>query len=60
MLFLGSFLNLFFSLLLSKGATLKITQMLQHFEHVASVFAQAVTLWAKEYGLKSIVGELLR
>lgn len=34
--------------------------MLQHFEHVAPVSAQAVTLWAKEYGLKSIVGELLR
>lgn len=43
-----------------KGATLKITQMLQHFEHVAPVFAQAVSLWAKEYGLKSLVGELLR
>ncbi|OXB76260.1 UNVERIFIED_CONTAM: hypothetical protein H355_014668 [Colinus virginianus] len=42
------------------SATLKITQMLQHFEHVAPVFAQAVTLWATEYGLKSIVGELLR
>ncbi|NXM80835.1 CND1 protein, partial [Oenanthe oenanthe] len=42
------------------SATLKITQMLQHFEHVASVFARAVSLWAKEYGLKSLVGELLR
>ncbi|NXO68957.1 CND1 protein, partial [Phainopepla nitens] len=42
------------------SATLKITQMLQHFEHVAPVFAQAVSLWAKEYGLKSLVGELLR
>uniref|UniRef100_A0A8C3M298 Condensin complex subunit 1 n=1 Tax=Chrysolophus pictus TaxID=9089 RepID=A0A8C3M298_CHRPC len=42
------------------SATLKIAQMLQHFEHVAPLFAQAVTLWAKEYGLKSIVGELLR
>ncbi|XP_039415961.1 condensin complex subunit 1 isoform X1 [Corvus cornix cornix] len=42
------------------SATLKITQMLQHFEHVAPVFAQAVSLWAKEYGLKSMVGELLR
>ncbi|XP_062428605.1 condensin complex subunit 1 [Rhea pennata] len=39
---------------------LKITQMLQHFEHVAPVFAQAVSLWATEYGLKSMVGELLR
>ncbi|KAM6321256.1 condensin complex subunit 1 [Aegotheles albertisi] len=42
------------------NATLKITQMLQHFEHVAPVFAQAVSLWATEYGLKSLVGELLR
>lgn len=42
------------------SATLKITQMLQHFEHVAPVFAQAVSLWATEYGLKSLVGELLR
>ncbi|NWW69797.1 CND1 protein, partial [Climacteris rufus] len=42
------------------SATLKITQMLQHFEHVAPMFAQAVSLWAKEYGLKSLVGELLR
>ncbi|NXE95196.1 CND1 protein, partial [Menura novaehollandiae] len=42
------------------SATLKISQMLQHFEHVAPVFAQAVSLWAKEYGLKSLVGELLR
>ncbi|XP_054242817.1 condensin complex subunit 1 [Indicator indicator] len=42
------------------SATLKITQMLQHFEHVAPVFAQAVSLWVTEYGLKSLVGELLR
>ncbi|NXD85150.1 CND1 protein, partial [Halcyon senegalensis] len=42
------------------NATLKITQMLQHFEHVGPVFAQAVSLWATEYGLKSLVGELLR
>ncbi|NXY14960.1 CND1 protein, partial [Atrichornis clamosus] len=42
------------------SATLKISQMLQHFEHVAPVFARAVSLWSKEYGLKSLVGELLR
>ncbi|KAM7064926.1 condensin complex subunit 1 isoform 1-T1 [Acridotheres tristis] len=42
------------------SATLKITQMLQHFEHIAPVFSRAVSLWAKEYGLKSLVGELLR
>ncbi|NXS50185.1 CND1 protein, partial [Balaeniceps rex] len=42
------------------SATLKITQMLQHFEHVAPVFAQAVSHWATEYDLKTLVGELLR
>ncbi|XP_070791467.1 condensin complex subunit 1 [Pituophis catenifer annectens] len=42
------------------SATLKVTQMLQHFEHVASVFVEAVTVWVKEYGMKSIVGEILR
>ncbi|NWI24881.1 CND1 protein, partial [Sula dactylatra] len=42
------------------NATVKITQMLQHFEHVAPVFAQAVSFWATEYGLKNLVGELLR
>ncbi|KAG8130240.1 hypothetical protein E2320_016803 [Naja naja] len=42
------------------SATLKVTQMLQHFEHVASVFVEAVTVWIKDYGMKSIVGEILR
>ncbi|XP_066469890.1 condensin complex subunit 1 [Tiliqua scincoides] len=42
------------------SATLKVTQMLQHFEHVAPVFVRAVSVWIKDYGMKSIVGELLR
>ncbi|XP_034997174.2 condensin complex subunit 1 [Zootoca vivipara] len=42
------------------SATLKVVQMLQHFEHVAPVFVEAVSVWIKEYGMKSIVGELLR
>ncbi|ETE61105.1 Condensin complex subunit 1, partial [Ophiophagus hannah] len=42
------------------SATLKVTQMLQHFEHVASVFVEAITVWIKDYGMKSIVGEILR
>ncbi|XP_044305684.1 condensin complex subunit 1 isoform X1 [Varanus komodoensis] len=42
------------------SATLKVTQMLQHFEHVAPVFVEAVSVWIKEYAMKSIVGELLR
>lgn len=42
------------------GATLKVTQMLQHFEHMAPVFVEAVCVWVKDYGIKSVVGELLR
>nr|XP_060618633.1 condensin complex subunit 1 isoform X2 [Anolis sagrei ordinatus] len=42
------------------SATLRLVQMLPHFEHVAPVFVEAVVVWIKEYGMKSIVGELLR
>lgn len=48
-----------FSLTLS-GASVKVIQLLQHFEHLASVFAQAVAVWGKEYGVRTIVGEVLR
>lgn len=39
---------------------MKIIQMLQHFEHLPSVLVAAVTLWATDYGMKSIVGEIVR
>ncbi|KAH0517560.1 Condensin complex subunit 1 [Microtus ochrogaster] len=42
------------------SATVKITQMLQHFEHLPSVLVTAVSLWATDYGMKSIVGEIVR
>ncbi|KAB1254636.1 Condensin complex subunit 1 [Camelus dromedarius] len=42
------------------SATVKIIQMLQHFEHLASVLVAAVSLWATDYGVKSIVGEIVR
>ncbi|XP_027625021.1 condensin complex subunit 1 [Tupaia chinensis] len=42
------------------SATVKIIQMLQHFEHVAPVLVAAVSLWATDYGMKSIVGEIVR
>ncbi|XP_051011344.1 condensin complex subunit 1 [Acomys russatus] len=42
------------------SATVKIIQMLQHFEHLPSPLVAAVTLWATEYGVKSIVGEIVR
>ncbi|XP_051819614.1 condensin complex subunit 1 isoform X1 [Antechinus flavipes] len=42
------------------SATLKIIQMLQHFEHLVSVLVAAVSVWSTEYGMKSIVGEIVR
>lgn len=42
------------------SATVKIVQMLQHFEHLAPVLVAAVSLWATDYGMKSIVGEIVR
>ncbi|XP_028610262.1 condensin complex subunit 1 isoform X2 [Grammomys surdaster] len=42
------------------SATVKIIQMLQHFEHLPSVLVTAVSLWATDYGMKSIVGEIVR
>ncbi|KAL1790363.1 condensin complex subunit 1 [Sigmodon hispidus] len=42
------------------SATVKIIQMLQHFEHVPSILVAAVSLWATDYGMKSIVGEIVR
>lgn len=42
------------------GACVKVIQLLQHFEQLASVCAQAVAAWSSEYGVKSIVGEIMR
>ncbi|XP_049738227.1 condensin complex subunit 1 [Elephas maximus indicus] len=42
------------------SATVKIIQMLQHFEHLPPVLVTAVSLWATDYGMKSIVGEIVR
>nr|XP_044995665.1 condensin complex subunit 1 isoform X1 [Jaculus jaculus]XP_044995666.1 condensin complex subunit 1 isoform X1 [Jaculus jaculus] len=42
------------------SATVKIIQMLQHFEHLASVLVTAVSVWATNYGMKNIVGEIVR
>ncbi|RXM36742.1 Condensin complex subunit 1 [Acipenser ruthenus] len=42
------------------GASVKIIQLLQHFEHLAPVCVQAVSLWVSEYGVRSIVGEVMR
>ncbi|XP_075468792.1 condensin complex subunit 1 isoform X2 [Ascaphus truei] len=42
------------------SASVKVIQLLQHFEHLAPVLVQAVTLWATEYNMKPIVGEIMR
>ncbi|XP_054999247.1 condensin complex subunit 1 isoform X2 [Sorex araneus] len=42
------------------SATVKIIQMLQHYEHLAPVLVAAVSLWAEDFGMKSIVGEIIR
>ncbi|XP_069506775.1 condensin complex subunit 1 isoform X2 [Ambystoma mexicanum] len=42
------------------SASLKIIQMLQHFEHLAPILVHAVSLWATDFGMKTIVGEIMR
>ncbi|XP_041842693.1 condensin complex subunit 1 isoform X2 [Melanotaenia boesemani] len=42
------------------GASVKVIQLLQHFEQLPSVFAQAVSVWSTEYGVKAIIGEVIR
>ncbi|KAI4881936.1 hypothetical protein NFI96_014582 [Prochilodus magdalenae] len=42
------------------GACVKVIQLLQHFEQLSSVCAQAVCAWSSEYGVKAIVGEIMR
>ncbi|KAM3913353.1 condensin complex subunit 1 [Leptodactylus fuscus] len=42
------------------SVSVKVIQLLQHFEHLAPVLVHALTLWATEYGMKSLVGEILR
>ncbi|XP_034553088.1 condensin complex subunit 1 isoform X1 [Notolabrus celidotus] len=42
------------------GASVKVIQLLQHFDQLSSVFAQAVFVWSTEYGLRAIIGEVIR
>uniref|UniRef100_A0A8C2WJC8 Condensin complex subunit 1 n=1 Tax=Cyclopterus lumpus TaxID=8103 RepID=A0A8C2WJC8_CYCLU len=42
------------------GASVKVIQLLQHFEQLSSVFAQAVSVWSTEYGVRAIIGEVIR
>ncbi|XP_068615621.1 condensin complex subunit 1 [Brachionichthys hirsutus] len=42
------------------GASVKVIQLLQHFEQLSSVFAQAVSVWSTDYGARAITGEVVR
>ncbi|XP_018408739.1 PREDICTED: condensin complex subunit 1 isoform X1 [Nanorana parkeri] len=42
------------------SVSVKVIQLLQHFEHLAPVLVHALTLWATEYGMKALVGEIMR
>ncbi|XP_077455126.1 condensin complex subunit 1 [Stigmatopora argus] len=42
------------------GASVKVIQLLQHFEQLSSVFAQALSVWSTEYGVRAIIGEVIR
>ncbi|XP_041377786.1 condensin complex subunit 1-like [Gigantopelta aegis] len=42
------------------GASLKVMQLLQHFEHTVSPLTQAVELVVIEYGAKSVASEIMR
>ncbi|XP_022111340.1 condensin complex subunit 1-like isoform X2 [Acanthaster planci] len=42
------------------GASLKIIQLLQHFEHLVSPMSQGVHAIVTQYGVKSIVSEIMR
>ncbi|XP_022241936.1 condensin complex subunit 1-like [Limulus polyphemus] len=42
------------------ACSLKTIQLLQHFEHLASPFAQAIEVFVNSYGVKNIMNEIIR
>ena len=42
------------------GVSLKVVQMLQHFEHLVTPLAQAVEIFANTFGAKNVVSEVIR
>ena len=42
------------------GVSLKVLQMLQHFEHLVTPLAQAVEMFANTFGAKNAVSEVIR
>ena len=51
---------LIYTIICSTGASLKIVQLLQHFEHLVQPLAQAVEMFINEFGVKSVVSEVIR
>lgn len=49
-----------YSLQTLSGTSVKVIQLLQHFEQLSSVFAQAVFVWSTEFGVRAIIGEIIR
>lgn len=42
------------------GISLKIVQLLQHFEHLVQPLAQAVQTFVDEFSIKGVVSEVIR
>ena len=42
------------------GVSLKMIQLLQHFEHLVSLLAQAVEMFTNQYGAKNVAAEVVR
>ena len=53
-------LTLHFKLLMFSGASLKIDQLLKHFEFLTSPLAQIVEIMAVEHSCKSTVSDIIR
>lgn len=49
-----------YTIICSIGVSLKIVQLLQHFEHLVQPLAQAVEMFINEFGVKSVVSEVIR
>ena len=48
------------SFVLFIGCSLKIIQLLQHYEHLTTHLAVAVGVFVEEFGVKSIVANVMR
>lgn len=42
------------------GASLRIIQLVQHYEHLVSAMANACAIFVNDFGCKNIIGDILR